>query len=43
MTLIHTEDFKGGPSAALTAAFERLGTPMSFAKNEQIYGQDDEA
>jgi CRP/FNR family nitrogen fixation transcriptional regulator len=45
MTLIHTEHTPQAtqPAAALAAAFERLGTPMSFGKNEEVYGQDDEA
>lgn len=30
------------PASALTAAFERLGTPMTYDRNEEIYAQDDE-
>jgi CRP/FNR family nitrogen fixation transcriptional regulator len=31
------------PGAALVEAFDRLGTRVSFAKDEEVYGQDDEA
>lgn len=31
------------PSVALSDAFERLGVRMSYARDEEIYGQDDEA
>ena len=30
------------PSAALTDAFDRLGVRMPFARDEEIYAQDDE-
>ena len=45
MTMLDTDFTRDGgkPAAALVAAFDRLGTPMSFAKNEEVYGQDDEA
>ena len=44
MTLLQTEfPPHGGQPVALTAAFERLGTPMAYTKNEEIFGQDDEA
>lgn len=42
MTLMHT-DLDADRNQALAAAFERLGTPVSFKRNEEIYGQDDEA
>lgn len=31
------------PAAALADAFERLGQRMAYARNEEIYAQDDEA
>lgn len=45
MTTIQTEFAADAarPAAALVGAFERLGTPMSFSRNEEVYGQDDEA
>jgi CRP/FNR family nitrogen fixation transcriptional regulator len=34
---------KARPAAALTAALERMGTRMTYRRNAEIYGQDDEA
>ena len=34
---------KARPAAALTAAIERMGTRMTYRRNAEIYGQDDEA
>lgn len=31
------------PAAALSAAFDRVGTRMSYGRDEEIYAQDDEA
>ena len=45
MTLINSDTDLGaaGPTAALVQAFGSLGTRVSFSKNEEVYGQDDEA
>jgi len=40
MTPMQAEQAK---KPALTTAFERLGTPMAFAKNQEVYAQDDDA
>jgi CRP/FNR family transcriptional regulator, nitrogen fixation regulation protein len=45
MTLAYplTDPRTARPPCALTEAFERLGTRMTCAKDEEIYAQDDEA
>lgn len=45
MTLAYPldDDRIAPPSAALTDAFDRMGTRMIFARNAEIYAQDDEA
>lgn len=45
MTDLHTDpraDFDA-PQGALDAAFDRLGTRLSVARDEEVYAQDDEA
>ena len=36
-------DTRPAPPAALLDAFERLGARVRFGREEEIYGQDDEA
>lgn len=45
MTLMpsHTEFEAATAAATLLEAFDRLGTRVSFAKDAEVYGQDDEA
>ena len=45
MTRPHTSTDSplGRPAAALLEAFERLGTRVCFAREEEIYGQEDDA
>ncbi len=45
MTLAYplTDDRTARPASALTEAFDRHGVRMTFARNTEIYAQDDEA
>ncbi len=45
MTLAYplTDPRPARPASALTSAFDKLGTRMSYGRNEEIYAQDDDA